>query len=83
MARESERVAHVEDRTCPAGVCKALTTFGIDEDKCKACGMCLKACPTEAISGGKKKVPARIDQDKCVKCGACREACKFDAVTTA
>ncbi|GAF71711.1 unnamed protein product, partial [marine sediment metagenome] len=73
---------HVVDGECPAGVCKALTVFVIDQEKCKACGRCLKACPTEAISGGMKKVPALIDQDKCVKCGACREACTFDSVAT-
>ncbi|GAF83296.1 unnamed protein product, partial [marine sediment metagenome] len=44
---------------------------------------CLKACPSEAISDGRKKIPARIDQDKCVTCGACREVCPFDAVATA
>ena len=77
-----EYLAHVQDRNCPAGVCKAITTFTIDREKCKACGLCLKACPTEAITGGMKKVPAEIDQVKCVTCGACRDACKFDAVAT-
>ena len=79
---KDEYMAHVVDRKCPAGVCKALTTFTIDEEKCKACGLCVKACPTDAITGGKKKVPAKIDQDKCVRCGLCREVCKFDAVAT-
>ena len=79
---KDEYLAHVVDRKCPAGVCRALTTFTIDEEKCKACGLCVKACPTDAITGGKKKVPAKIDQDKCVKCGLCRDVCKFDAVAT-
>jgi len=74
--------AHVADRKCPAGVCKALTTFVIDTDACKACGRCVKACPTDAISGGLKKVPAVIDQDACVTCGICRDVCPFDAVAT-
>jgi len=74
-----EYVAHVVDHKCPAGVCKALTTFVIDEAKCKACGLCLKACPAQAITGA-KKVPHVINQEKCTKCGACREACPFDAV---
>ena len=77
-----EYTAHVVDHKCPAGVCKALTTFTIDAEACKACGMCVKACPVDAISGGKKKVPAEIDQDKCITCGMCRDACKFDAVAT-
>ncbi len=77
-----EYLAHVEGRECPAGVCKALTKFTIDQDECKACGQCVKACPTEAITGGKKKVPAKIDRKKCVKCGVCRDVCTFDAVAT-
>jgi len=44
--------------------------------------MCIKACPTEAISNGVKKIPAVIDQDKCISCGVCRDTCKFDAITT-
>ncbi len=79
---KEEYLAHVVDGECPAGVCKALTVFVIDQEKCKACGRCPKACPTEAISGGMKKVPALIDQEKCVRCGACREACTFDSVAT-
>ena len=72
--------AHVSGTRCPAGACKELARFRIDQDNCKFCGLCVKACPTEAVSGGKKKVPAEIDQDKCIHCRACYEACKFDAV---
>ena len=79
---EAEYVAHVTEGKCPAGVCRSLTTFVIETEACKACGRCVKACPTEAVSGGKEKVPALIDQDKCVKCGACRDTCPFDAVAT-
>ena len=77
-----EYLAHVVDRTCPAGVCKALTTFKVTAEACKACGRCLKACPVDAISGGTKKVSAEIRQDKCIKCGSCRDVCPFDAVGT-
>ena len=75
-----EYEAHIRDKRCPAGVCKALIHYIINEEKCTACGLCKKVCPVEAVSGA-KKTPHRIDQAKCIKCGACIEACKFDAIT--
>ncbi len=74
-----EYEAHIEEKRCPAGVCKALIQYTIDPELCTACGRCRKACPSEAISGA-KKVPHAIDQEKCIKCGMCVESCKFDAV---
>ncbi|MDH4161326.1 MAG: NADH-quinone oxidoreductase subunit NuoF [Nitrospirota bacterium] len=71
--------AHIRDRKCPAKVCKGLLTYSIDAAKCKACGSCLKACPSGAVSGEKKK-PHKIDPAKCVRCGACFDVCKFGAV---
>ena len=75
-----EYEAHIRQRRCPAGVCKALITYRIDPEKCKACLLCNKNCPQEAIFGEKKK-PQTIEQSKCVKCGVCRDVCKFEAVT--
>jgi len=74
-----EYEAHIEEKRCPAGVCKALIHYSIDPELCTACGRCRKACPSGAISGA-KKVPHTIDQEKCIKCGMCLESCKFDAV---
>ncbi|MCK4759882.1 MAG: NADH-quinone oxidoreductase subunit NuoF [Candidatus Aminicenantes bacterium] len=74
-----EYIAHVKDKTCPAGVCKELITYSILEDKCTGCLACIKVCPQEAISGELKKVHV-LDQEKCIKCGACLEACQFDAI---
>ncbi len=74
-----EYEAHIREKRCPAGVCKALIVYRINEDACTGCGACAKNCPVTAITGEKKKVHV-LDQDKCVKCGACRESCKFNAV---
>jgi NADH-quinone oxidoreductase subunit F len=74
-----EYEAHIRDKKCPAGVCKALFHYEIDADACTGCTTCAKKCPQEAITGEKKK-PHKLDQSKCIKCGICYEACKFDAV---
>lgn len=71
--------AHIIDKTCPAGVCKALLSYFIDSEKCRGCTLCARNCPVQAISGSVKN-PHIIDLDKCIKCGVCMEKCKFDAV---
>lgn len=76
----SEYVAHIEERSCHAGVCRALIHYAIDADKCNGCGACLQACPHGAINGEKKQ-PHSIDQEVCTKCGICADTCKFDAVS--
>jgi NADH:ubiquinone oxidoreductase subunit F (NADH-binding)/(2Fe-2S) ferredoxin/NAD-dependent dihydropyrimidine dehydrogenase PreA subunit len=74
-----EYETHVNDKRCPAGVCKALITYSVDEAKCTGCRVCARECPESAISGEKKKLHI-IDQAKCIKCGLCRDLCKFDAI---
>ncbi len=74
-----EYEAHIKDHKCPAGVCTELITYSIDADNCTGCGLCLKKCPAEAITGEMKQ-PHVLDAGKCIKCGICYDVCKFDAV---
>ena len=74
-----EYIAHVTEKRCPAGACKALTNYYIEPDKCKGCTLCARNCPVNAISGTVKQ-PHVIDTKKCIKCGACMEKCKFSAI---
>jgi NADH-quinone oxidoreductase subunit F len=73
--------AHIKEKRCPAGVCKALIRYAVIPEKCTGCLACKNACPQDAIRGVLKGVHV-IEQDKCIKCGACLEACKFEAVET-
>jgi len=74
-----EYESHIKDKKCPAGVCKPLFHYEIDEEACNGCRLCALKCPEKAITGEKKK-PHELDQDKCIKCGICYDACKFNAV---
>lgn len=74
-----EYESHIYDKKCPAGVCKPLFHYEIDEEACTGCTLCAKKCPQGAVSGEKKE-PHEIDQEKCIKCGICYDVCKFNAV---
>ncbi|AKL96714.1 NAD(P)-dependent iron-only hydrogenase diaphorase component flavoprotein [Clostridium aceticum] len=76
----NEYEAHVKEKRCPAGVCKALLQYRVIEDLCKKCGICATKCPANCISGVKGKEVYVIDTDKCIKCRACLSACPFHAI---
>ncbi len=81
-----EYIAHIVDKKCPAHICKNLMQYDIIKDKCFGCGVCVKACPADAIiktdyiAPGKRLPAYTIDQEKCVKCGMCIASCKFKAI---
>ncbi|NLO21310.1 MAG: 4Fe-4S binding protein [Syntrophomonadaceae bacterium] len=75
----AEYLDHIENRFCPAGICRNLTRFSIDPEKCTGCGLCKKNCPANCISGERKEVHT-IDPQGCIKCGSCIDTCKFNAV---
>jgi len=72
---------HINNKRCPALMCKELISFYILPEKCRGCTICFKNCPVGAISGSKKLIHI-IDHEKCIKCGTCLEVCpkRFSAV---
>ena len=76
-----EYEAHINEKRCPALACTELISYYILPDKCQGCGICLRNCPSEAITGGKRMVHV-IDQSKCIRCGTCLDICptRFGAV---
>jgi NAD-dependent dihydropyrimidine dehydrogenase PreA subunit len=74
-----EYLAHIREKKCPAGVCRALISYAIDGEKCTGCQVCVKICPQGAISGEKKE-PHAIDTVTCSRCGMCVDACPCNAI---
>jgi NADH-quinone oxidoreductase subunit F len=75
-----EYEAHISEKRCPAKKCQALITYEIIPEKCPGCGLCAKYCPSDAISGEKKK-PHFIDSEQCIRCGLCMSVCRLGAIS--
>lgn len=75
----NEYEEHIKNKNCPAGECKALKKFQINQEKCKRCGLCARNCPVQAISGNGEE-GYQIDTNKCIKCGLCASKCNFKAI---
>ena len=75
----AEYEAHIEARSCPAGICRELTAFAIVDEACDGCHACVKVCPTEAITGERKQLHS-LDAQACISCGACFDVCPRDAI---
>jgi NADH:ubiquinone oxidoreductase subunit F (NADH-binding)/NAD-dependent dihydropyrimidine dehydrogenase PreA subunit/(2Fe-2S) ferredoxin len=74
-----EYLAHIEEKRCPAAVCRELVEYRVIKEKCTGCHRCVEVCPAEAISGPRSE-PHNLDKNKCIKCRACYEACHFEAI---
>ncbi|MBN1824680.1 MAG: 4Fe-4S binding protein [Candidatus Eisenbacteria bacterium] len=75
----NEYLAHVQEKRCPAAVCRDLVIYRVIPGKCTGCQSCVRVCPTGAITGPRSE-PHNIDEEKCIKCRACYEICRFDAI---
>ena len=76
-----EYLEHINNRRCPAGVCKKLIHHEIIKENCIACNLCKKSCPVSAITGTpKEKGSYSIDSKVCINCGLCLEVCRFNAI---
>jgi NADH-quinone oxidoreductase subunit F len=76
---KNEYISHIKNKKCPAGVCRALITYRVDQEKCTGCGVCKLNCP-EGVIMGELKQPHFINQEKCTKCGFCLDNCNFDSI---
>ncbi|MBI1747334.1 MAG: NADH-quinone oxidoreductase subunit NuoF [Acidobacteria bacterium] len=74
-----EYLTHVTKKFCPATVCRDLFSYRVVAEKCTGCGLCVKVCPSGALSGQRKK-PHSLDMSKCLKCRACYEVCNLEAI---
>lgn len=58
---------------------RRFRSYTINVDSCKGCSMCIRVCPTKAITLVNRK--AVLDPAACTACDVCVDACKFDAIS--
>jgi NADH:ubiquinone oxidoreductase subunit F (NADH-binding)/(2Fe-2S) ferredoxin/Pyruvate/2-oxoacid:ferredoxin oxidoreductase delta subunit len=69
---------HIEEKWCPAKVCRGCGRVEINERECILCGICKEVCAEDAIVEERGRF--YIDQKYCTKCRACFFLCPIGAI---
>jgi heterodisulfide reductase subunit A len=59
---------------------KELDVAVVDKERCNACGLCVPACPSQAITFEESGECVVVDEVRCQACGECMATCPVDAI---